>query len=494
MLITDELLLHYKRCPRRSFLNIYGNDLEKDCEKDFLLKLKQESENHSQKVLARHYPVYHQPQASREDWQGLSQQTQALMQQGVECIYQGKLSYTVNNHLTYLGSPTLLVKQPLASVFGNWSYATVTIQLGRRPKPEYKITSGFNAQILSHLQGITPTFAQIILRPENTYQLNLNYWIPRTQQFVRECLEMLQQKQEPEVFISRQRCSLCQWYSSCHAIAKSKQHLSLVPGITPKRYEILQKKGISSLESLSKISPQQINPAMESEVAINLQKQAQSILANSPLLKSQFIPSIPTSAIELYFDIEAEPERNLDYLLGILLIDRNNHQQKYYPFLAKTLTEEKKIWEDFLSFVNIYADFPIFHYSTYEVETVKRLAKLYQTPTPQIKALLSRLIDLHQQLLTSVILPIENYSLKSVANWLGFSWRNPYSGDKLNNGEIIAGDQCVCWYDRWLKTGDRTLLTCILRYNEDDCLATYHLKNWLVNYFHSLTNFSCNNK
>ncbi|MFM7712864.1 MAG: ribonuclease H-like domain-containing protein, partial [Microcystis sp.] len=36
--------------------------------------------------------------------------------------------------------------------------------------------------------------------------------------------------------------------------------------------------------------------------------------------------------------------------------------------------------------------------------------------------------------------------------------------------------------DQWLKTGDRTLLAAILRYNEDDCRATFILKDWLVNF------------
>lgn len=489
MLITDELLLNYKRCSRRGFLNIYGNNLEKDPEKDFLQKLKRESENHTQTILARYYPIYHQPQGLENDWQSLSQQTLTLMQQGVECIYHGKLHYVSINHINYVGSPTLLIKQNIPSIFGNWSYFPVSIQLGRRPKPEYKIMCGFNGKILRNIQEVTPLYAEMILRDESTYKLNLNHWIPRTQEVLQECFKMLQLQLEPEVFISRQRCSLCQWYSSCYTIAKSQKHLSLVPGITPKRYELLKTQGISTVESLSNASFQQINQVIESEIALNLQQQAKSIVENIPILKSNFIPLIPTSPIELYFDIEAEPERNVDYLLGVLLIDRNNNQQKYYTFLAETLNEEKNIWEDFLNFVNIYSNAPIFHYSAYEAETIRRLAKLYHTPMEKINPLLSRLTDLHKQLLNSVILPIENYSLKSVANWLGFYWRNPYGENLLKNGEIIGGDQCVCWYDEWLKTGDRRLLTRILRYNEDDCLATYHLKNWLVNYFNSLPDF-----
>jgi uncharacterized protein len=73
-------------------------------------------------------------------------------------------------------------------------------------------------------------------------------------------------------------------------------------------------------------------------------------------------------------------------------------------------------------------------------------------------------------------LPVESYSLKHLARWLGFEWRDPG----------ITGSQCVCLYDQWLKTGDRSLLDVILRYNEDDCYATYRLKSWLVDFLQDM--------
>jgi len=43
--------------------------------------------------------------------------------------------------------------------------------------------------------------------------------------------------------------------------------------------------------------------------------------------------------------------------------------------------------------------------------------------------------------------------------------------------------QCIYWYDQWLETGDRTFLGDVIqRYNEDDCRATRHIKDWLVNF------------
>jgi uncharacterized protein len=491
MLLTDTLLLDYKRCQRRAFLNFYGNSDQRDPERDFLLKLRQESQNHVATVIAEFYPHYRQPQASEVDWETRAKETKALMEQGVECIYRGtlaqsnyqewgwltqRISKAEDEQLILLGSPHLLVKQPGASKFGDWWYLPISIQLGRRPKPEYKLLAAFYAQLLATIQGTLPTTAEIVLRRQNYYAVDLLEWLPRMKEALVECVQILSKRQEPEVFISRQRCNLCHWYTHCYTLAQSQQHLSLVPGVTPSRYEYLQAMGVDTVSSLAAACPINMGEAIGREVAAQLKQQAQAIVENKAIRKFNGVlnigKTIPTASIELYFDIEAEPEQNLDYLLGILLVDRQKKLEHFYPFLAENLEDERIIWEQFLSVVNFYGNAPIFHFSEYEVETIKRLANLYKTPRQQIELLLPRCVDLHKRVITSVTFPVESYSLKSLANWIGFQWRD----------RGASGDQCVCWYDQWLKTGDRSFLEAILRYNEDDCRATLHLKNWLVEF------------
>ena len=247
--------------------------------------------------------------------------------------------------------------------------------------------------------------------------------------------------------------------------------------MTPSRYGSLQDIGIITTESLAQANSDTIQEMLGRELGEKLQQQAYSIVNNNPIPRPQpqyqLLESLAEKTVELYFDIEAEPERNLDYLLGVVMVDRLSQTQTFYPFLAETPEEEGIIWQQFLEFVNSYDQAPIFHFSDYEKDTIKRLGNLYGTPYPQVEDLVNRLIDLHHFVITSVIFPVENYSLKSLGNWLGFNWRD--AG--------VSGDQCVCWYDQWLTTGDRSIIESILRYNEDDCLATLHLKNWLQEFF-----------
>lgn len=584
MLITDKLLLSYQRCNLRAFLDTWGDWKNQDQPSDFLLKLMRDSSTYQQETLE--YETYQQPYYPRGDWAAGAAATLSLMQQGVDRIYRGVLcqgelgktntetasslgidrqylpdigempetpvhlssSILHSSEITLVSRPHLLIKQPGDSKFGNWSYATADIWLSKRPKLDYQIIAAFHAQVLASMQGTMPETAWLMLRTKGLWAVNLYQRMPQMFEMLDECIEMLENRHKPEVFISRQKCTLCGWYTACHEEAESIKHLSLLPGVTAKRYAILKVLGLTDLESLANANSDLLAsyPEFVAGVAVDVVQQARSTFLNQPFVRgerkhntdldtdtrinipeegisdnnieenlSQIVPNIennildkiavkevkntenkpakyslpapilrpkpipysqsvflPIAPIELYFDIEAEPELNLDYLHGVLVVDRYNNTEKYYQFLAESAAEEGAAWEEFLELMWTYPIAPIFHFCDYEVKTFKRLAKLYNTPAYLWKPVLKRFVDIHKYVTQKAIMPVESYALKPIARWLGFQWRDA----KAN------GAQCVCWYDDWLKTGDRSILEAIVRYNEDDCRATYVVKDWLTNF------------
>ena len=489
MLLSDIVLLDYKRCNRRPFLDFYGDPSEQEETREFLLKLREENRNQILEILSN--TLYYELETPSKDWRNRGRETLEMMEQGVDCILNGVLwqtglsgwniPFSVQETVTLLATPSLLVKQPGDSIFGNWQYEAISIKLGRRPKPEYKLVASFQAKLLAMIQGTELVNPRLLLKSRSEHYVNLNLWISRMEETLTAVLAMLISQQEPEVFISRQRCSLCQWQSFCYDIAQEQEHLSLLPGVTPNRYEVLKELGLTSLASLAQVNEQLLVDNFGKNIASDLNKQAVSTLYKKPLLKSSsassILKTIPTANREIYFDIEAEPDRNLDYLLGVLIVDYEQDTETFYPLVAETPEEEADIWKQFLELVFLDPDAPIFHYSKYEAETIRRLAALYKTSPQQEQLLQKRLVDLHDRVTRFLILPTENYSLKTIGRWLGFQWRE----------EGVSGEQCVCWYDQWLKTNDRALLDTIIRYNEDDCRATYHLKTWLVDFLSSFS-------
>ncbi|MBV5260673.1 TM0106 family RecB-like putative nuclease [Synechococcus moorigangaii CMS01] len=481
MLISDDLLLNFKRCERRAFLDLYGDDREQTSEKEFLQKLRKENQRQINEYLGKR--PYHEPQAN--DWETRAAETEALMAEGVECIYRGVLLYhfeqwpgTPIQQLTLVGKPTVLLRQAGESRWGKWHYRPVNVKLGQKPKPEYKLVAMLHSFLLTHIQGRSPRLTQLVLRARHPHRVDTELWADKLQETVTNCLNLLLPKIEPEVFISRQRCHLCSWYNHCYAIAQTHNHLSLVPGVTPNRYESLQGIGVNTLESLANTSPKHLGQHLGADIAIQLQQQARAIVQQEVVWRvnrPNKIQPLPQGAIELFFDIEAEPDRNVDYLLGVYLVDHHNKMEKFYAFVAETLAEEGKIWQEFVTFVAQFPAAPIFHFSPYERDTLHRLGKKYGTAPQQLQTIVGRLMDIHQWVTKYLVFPVESYSLKSLANCLGYQWRE----------EGVSGDQTVCWYDQWLETGDRQLLEAIIRYNEDDCRATHHLKQWISQFIGS---------
>ena len=500
MFIIDSQLLSYLRCPRKAFLDISGDFRQQESPSDFLLKLIKDSSAFRSSILSNYnYQIPDYPHGSLIAG---AKATELLMAAGADVIYKGVIMSKLSTikpplqhqiqsdnflSINFVSNPDLLIKQPGYSRFGDWIYIPTDIKLSKRPKLEYQIVAAFHAQILASVQESWPEIAWLILRNKGLYKVNLHQRIQQMQESISELIFMLQNSLEPEVFISRQKCNLCTWYSSCHAVAETQKHLSLLPGVTSNRYAVLKNLNLTTLESLSQANPNDLEsyPEFPDGVGIQVVQQAQSVQENKVILRngkfigkleSQVLPitdyqliKLGNAPVELYFDIEAQPEINLDYLHGVLVVDKRDNTKKFYVHLAENPLDEELIWSQFLDLVWKYPIAPIYHFCEYEIKTVKKLATLYKTPTYQWQPLLNRFVDVHQVVTQNITLPIESYTLKNIARWLGFEWRNPEAN----------GAQSICWYEKWLETGDRSLLDAIVIYNEDDCYATYYIKEWL---------------
>ena len=108
----------------------------------------------------------------------------------------------------------------------------------------------------------------------------------------------------------------------------------------------------------------------------------------------------------------------------------------------------------------------IYYYSPYERVIWEKLHEAYSDVCDAtfIQNLFARdeSIDLYHDVANSkIIWPTEDHSVKTLAGFLGFNWRdtNP------------SGAASVRWFDDYYKSGDQAMRQRILDYNEDDCIA-----------------------
>ena len=179
---------------------------------------------------------------------------------------------------------------------------------------------------------------------------------------------------------------------------------------------------------------------------------------------------LPATTREIFFDIEADPLRNVVYMHGFVhRLNRDHATERFVAFTAEEPTPdaEREAFAAAMAHIAAYPEATIYFYSKFERTAYRKLQRLYpEVCTPEaVEALFKppRSIDLYFDVVTKATeWPTRSHSIKALAKHLGFAWRD----------NDPSGAASIEWYNRWVESGDRAILQRILEYNEDDCRAT----------------------
>ena len=136
---------------------------------------------------------------------------------------------------------------------------------------------------------------------------------------------------------------------------------------------------------------------------------------------------------------------------------------------------EARCWQRIRRFLSRFEGWPVLHYGETESLALCKLAQRQGVSDVDRDALRCRLVDVHARLRSHWRLPLNSYGLKTVADWLGFSWSQ--AG--------VDGARALLWWRQWRGTGpsDRghvQALRWIFLYNRDDGLATWTVAAWML--------------
>ena len=169
------------------------------------------------------------------------------------------------------------------------------------------------------------------------------------------------------------------------------------------------------------------------------------------------------------FDIEVDSMQNFCYLHGFVLRrNKITEQEQYHAFYADDLSAdaEKEAFKKAWGFVSEHQPCVIYYYSKYERTIWRKLQTLYPEVCSEndIENMFNpeTCIDLLYDVVTkNSVWPTKDHSIKSLAQYLGFSWRD----------SDPSGAASVEWFQRFLEEKDPEIKKRILEYNEDDCIA-----------------------
>lgn len=423
-----------------------------------------------------------------------AEQTVVAMRAGVDVIVQGAFLQGA-----WSGRTDVLVRVPIASALGDWSYEVVDTKLARETKGGTVLQLCLYSDLLASAQGRPPEQMHVVI-PGCSFR-PVSY---RTAEYVayyrhvRTALERsLAQNNAALTYPNpKDHCDICRWRNECDARRRHDDHLCLVAGISASQIAELSRHGVTTLTGLAELPlplpwkperglPQSYERSRE-QARIQLEgRQAAKVLYETlPLAPDAGLHRLPEpSPGDIFLDLEADPfvgEEGLEFLFGYVAIDAKGGAGRYVAEWAFTRDEERSAFERFVDFVMArWAKHPglhIYHYAPYEPSALKRLMGRYATREDQIDRMLraSLFVDLYTIARQSIRASVESYSIKNLEPLYDFKRSVP----------LVEVRSALAKLQARLELSDAASITedskdVVLRYNRDDCLSALELRDWL---------------
>lgn len=495
--ITASHLYNFVKCPHRVWRDAYDDKRLRDEPNEFVKMLWEKGTQYEREVMEQMEGEQDICDLSVVPLAERAQATVEALQRKEPLIYHGRLEID-----ELLGEPDLLELQP------DGEYVPVDIKSGMglegeddfeegKPKKHYALQLSLYVDALRRMGFSTTYRGKIFDSAGKLVEYNLDKprgprakdtWWELYEDALMVAGNILKQNIHTKPALGSD-CKLCVWYSDCKKTCLEGNVLSLISELGRSKQEALD--GIvSTVDELAAIEVEDYvdakgktgiagigKPSLE-----KFHRRAQILKSGQkePLILEEF--SLPDKPIELHFDIEADPTRNLIYLHGVVerhMDDPDN--AKFHYFVAKGISnsDEKQAWQEFWNYIRALpqGQFAVYYYSKYERTQYRALQKKYPdvASEDEVEAFFGdeASIDLYFDLVKPCTdWATNNYSVKTLAQHLGFNWRDPNP----------SGAASIQWFNEWCEDRSDEKMQRILDYNEDDCRAMIVLKDELVKF------------
>ena len=276
------------------------------------------------------------------------------------------------------------------------------------------------------------------------------------------------QKETPPAFYRNKHCPECQFRESCHKKLLERDCISLLAGMTPKTLAKYHNRGFFTITQLS-FAFRPRKRRMAGKIAGTYLWELKALAIREKKTYVLRSPELAEQQDAIYIDFEGLPDEDYIYLIGVLVKSKGGEKQSY-AFWADNKAQEKEGFDALLNLLNQYPDVPVYHYGSYEVKNIKRIAKLWGDDFGQALTEISkRLVNLLGYLRTNVYPPIYSNGLKEIGKFLGYEWTE-------GNAD---GLQSIEWRKKWEQKHEECWKEKLTQYNLDDCKALELMHHWL---------------
>lgn len=440
------------------------------------------------------------PSFSLEALTATHDRTMKAISEGVETIYQAAF---FTGSFVGFADFLILVKDeqgnPVKDEQGRFVYDPVDAKSARSAKRAAVLQVATYAAIMKELGLAVPQNVHLWLGGDSQWKASALDLIDLAQFFmdrVRNRISNFDGAPTPTWAPPKESCSRCRWSAHCDLGRHQDKDLSLIQGIRSSTRSLLVANGIKTIDQMA-IATDEQRPKLPREVSkdtfAGLREQAaiQVKGENSPKpiyeLKDKdafgLMPEVNDG--DIWFDMEGDPFANngdgLEYMFGYLY--REGAGFEFKTFDARDTAEEKIAFVQFIEYVidrrTKFPDMHVFHYASYEVSAMLRLAQRHGILEFEVDRLVREgvFVDLYTIVRNAFRFSTESMSIKYIEK---VYWDGNRDKEVTNAvGSVIQFEKAL----GLLADGDEAeflkILDEIKSYNKDDVDSTRQLDDWI---------------
>ena len=431
-----------------------------------------------------------------EEAGSLVARTVEAMRRGDAVIVQGALEAELDGH-PWHGRPDVLkrVEVPGGTALGSWGYEPVDTKLARETKGTTLLQLALYSELIADVQGVVPARMHVVAPAEELAEES--YEVARYAAYTRLVRRRLAaalagEETYPEPV---EHCLVCAFWQECDARRRADDHLSLVAGATRAQRRELEGIGRGTLEALGEepLAPdfrpshgaRESYDRVQDQARVQLEGRRKGDPGHYELLEREpgrGLARLPEpDPGDVFFDFEGDPfagRAGLEYLWGWVTVDGG--EPEYHDRWAFDAEEERAAFVAFVDAMTerrrAFPGFHVYHFGHYETSTLKRLMGRYAVREAEVDALLRAevFVDLHRVAVQALRAAVESYSLKDLEHLTGLE----------REVDLYEAGRARGRLERLLELGepetiDDGLRAAVRGYNEDDCVSTLRLRDWL---------------
>ena len=361
------------------------------------------------------------------------------------------------------------------SALGPFSYNVVEIKTARNIQKAHILQGAVYNRLLGAAQGYEPPEFYMINRDGDMQTIRMADVVDDLDQVLSDMRDVINGK----IIEPCHGSAKWPWETYVNELAVQTNDVSLISGVGPVVRENLVSAGFTTVAAVANAQEQNLTKIRRVGVATAKKfiSTAKAIHQNSPIRRSDNV-QIPRGKTEVFFDFEGTDPRIgveglevVNYLIGAL-VRSPSEPVRFVPFFAESFEDEERILQEFFEWGASLDDPVFYHWYHYERTHLNKMTEFFGITPTKSDLVMNHLVDLHPITTKAFAFPAYGEGLKEIARSLGFSWRHD---------DVDALTSVVLYFTYLNSEGaDSEARQKILDYNEDDCLATMLIFDWLL--------------